>query len=1111
MYFDYEEQIENKFNKLDEIMRFINGGGMLIAADSNSRSKTWHDVITNSRGRKLEEYLASKQLHIINEESERTTFHNSRGSSNIDLTITNNNLLSDVNGWEISSEESLSDHNYLKYKIGAGVTNGRKSDYKSQSIRYVVKENRLHVYDRKLMQEMRKMADNKIKGGEDEELDEFIATIITLEEDLEQNVELFTEAVQSACRRTFQNSTTQKNSKKKSVPWWTDNLTLLRKRVNACRRLYQRTKNDEVLREKRKGKYAEERRMYQAIIKKEKLNSWKEYCNVEASINPWSQVYKLAAGKTRANSIMTTLRKPDGSETTSIQETMNALLDYLYTEDREEETLYHKTLRKNLEELINTSDDEEFSREEIKQTIDSFNHKKAPGIDGITGRIYQRTFTIFPRVITAIYNQCLKRGCFPKSWKTAKIIPTIKPGKENSKDPSKYRPISLLNMGGKVLEKLLINRINHHLYKHDLLTDKQFGFTPQKSTTDAAMEAKQFIEPVLEKRGLVIMTSLDVKGAFDAAWWPGILQGLKDLRCPRNLYNLSKGYFSDRTAVMNSNSITIGRRVTKGCPQGSCCGPGYWNILYNSMLSLELTSHSKAIAFADDLIILTRGETVVEAENYMNLEMRKIQDWAQNNKLKFNENKSKVMLMSRRKRREKKDIEIYVNNKKLQQVTSIKYLGIIFDSKMTFRDHINYVEEKCTKLIFTLAKSAKITWGLKHKALKTIYTGGILPLILYGAPVWKSVMNKACYKAKIIRIQRLINIRIAKAYRTVSNEALCVITGLMPINIKIAETDKFYEITKRKGSQYDREMEVKYWTHPAKFVNIIEGPEERTHSIQAYTDGSKNDAGVGSGIAIFLDNSLLTCLKYRLNDRCSNNQAEQMAILKALDYIQYMKVGEKTVLVYTDSRITLQLLKNQKKHTKLIDQIRGKVTEMEQQEWKVDFSWIKAHAGHRGNELADHLAKEAARNKNIDESYNRFPKSEVMGELNKQSVIQWQREWDSTTKGAITKSFFPKIVDRMKLTINATPNFTAIVTGHGNIKSYLHKYKIIQSPMCPCDQGEQSVEHILYKCKHHEQDRDRLKAAVIRADGWPVRKDILGIKYYKYLKEFTDNIQLNNE
>ena len=113
--------------------------------------------------------------------------------------------------------------------------------------------------------------------------------------------------------------------------------------------------------------------------------------------------------------------------------------------------------------------------------------------------------------------------------------------------------------------------------------------------------------------------------------------------------------------------------------------------------------------------------------------MRKILGWAQKSKLKFNENKSKVMIMSRRRRRgEKKEIQIYLNNKILKQVNSIKYLGIIFDSKMTFRDHINYVEKKCTKLIFSLSKSAKITWGLKHEALKTIYeyTGGILPLLL---------------------------------------------------------------------------------------------------------------------------------------------------------------------------------------------------------------------------------------------------------------------------------------------------------------------------------------------------------------------------------------------
>ena len=95
------------------------------------------------------------------------------------------------------------------------------------------------------------------------------------------------------------------------------------------------------------------------------------------------------------------------------------------------------------------------------------------------------------------------------------------------------------------------------------------------------------------------------------------------------------------------------------------------------------------------------------------------------------------MLITRRRRKEKKEIEIYINNKTLQQVNNLKYLGIMFDSKLLFRDHINYMEEKCLKLIFALSRSAKVTWGLRHDALKTIYTGGILPLMLYGAPVWK--------------------------------------------------------------------------------------------------------------------------------------------------------------------------------------------------------------------------------------------------------------------------------------------------------------------------------------------------------------------------------------
>jgi hypothetical protein len=123
--------------------------------------------------------------------------------------------------------------------------------------------------------------------------------------------------------------------------------------------------------------------------------------------------------------------------------------------------------------------------------------------------------------------------------------------------------------------------------------------------------------------------------------------------------------------------------------------------------------------------------------------------------------------------------------------------------------------------------------------------------------------------------------------------SLCVIYGIIPNNIKIKETGKFYEITKGIGTQYDREMEMENWKHPATNVKITEGYEESSHPIQAYTDGSKNDLGVGAGIAIFLDNNLTASLKYTLNGRCTNNQAEQMAILKALEYIRYTESGEK--------------------------------------------------------------------------------------------------------------------------------------------------------------------------------------------------------------------------
>jgi len=140
-----------------------------------------------------------------------------------------------------------------------------------------------------------------------------------------------------------------------------------------------------------------------------------------------------------------------------------------------------------------------------------------------------------------------------------------------------YRPISLLNTEGKILERLLIKRIMHHLYKTDQLNGIQYGFTPQKNTVDAAMEVRRFTEPQLERGGMAIIASLDVQGAFGSAWWPTILQGLREAECPRNLYYLTQDYLKDRKAIITINNISKEKEITKGCPQGSSCGPGLKN------------------------------------------------------------------------------------------------------------------------------------------------------------------------------------------------------------------------------------------------------------------------------------------------------------------------------------------------------------------------------------------------------------------------------------------------------------------------------------------------------------------------------------------------------
>jgi ribonuclease HI len=155
---------------------------------------------------------------------------------------------------------------------------------------------------------------------------------------------------------------------------------------------------------------------------------------------------------------------------------------------------------------------------------------------------------------------------------------------------------------------------------------------------------------------------------------------------------------------------------------------------------------------------------------------------------------------------------------------------------------------------------------------------------------------------------------------------------------------------------------VRYWPHPVE-IPLIRAPTEIAHNvINIFTDGSKIGGKVGAAAVIIEDDIVLHQSKYRLHERCSNNQAEQTAILKALEDIQNLQLAEDTekiVVANIDSKVTLDTLQNRNKHYILIGNMRKEIKRLLDQQWTVLFNWVKAHVGIEGNEMADRLVKMA--------------------------------------------------------------------------------------------------------------------------------------------------------
>jgi len=216
----------------------------------------------------------------------------------------------------------------------------------------------------------------------------------------------------------------------------------------------------------------------------------------------------------------------------------------------------------------------------------------------------------------------------------------------------------------------------------------------------------------------------------------------------------------------------------------------------------------------------------------------------------------------------------------------------------------------------------------------------------------------------------------------------------------------------------------------------------------------------------------------KLEDRCSNNQAELVAIHKALEEIELLnreRISPLTAIIYTDSRVSFDSLGNAKNHSFLVEEIRKQVASLERREWRIKYSWVKAHAGTLGNEMADRLAKEAARCGGTGNLFTRIPKSTLYQEAREEARHKWQREWTTSQKASATRQYFPTVQDRVRSKIKLTPKISAVLTGHGMTKTYLNRFHLSEEATCTCGNEYQTMDHILFQCANTSAQREVLK------------------------------------